>query len=223
MTSLADAGTIWRMSKGVFVVVLGVVGVIALLAWFFGSVLESGSTQAAPPPSQHSSEVIDLLRSIDQRLARMESRLDGVRPAPPPVASEKGSLDSGESSRSPVDSTTLGELLAAVRELRSTILTSNLGSGEKRLTQIVQTKPAPDWQEWQQLYDQFQGRDELIEKSLYLQTRAEILARFGRPTSIWNNGNWAYDRETSKGLVRYVEVRFMDGLVTGLDISLAGE
>lgn len=180
---------------------------MGFLAWFVGTSLDGEGAHTTLTHNAASSELATLLRSIDQKLGRIESAL--------PVSSQRTLHQEGPA-REKTGDDELDDLVRAVRELTAALSKpSAVGKAES-----LERKDA-DWSAWQFLWDRHQGNRLLLQREVLLLSRAEILARFGLPTSIAFEKNiWNYWREDAKaGEVQGVNLRFQDGGVSFVDIG----
>lgn len=211
------------MSKGILIVALVLVVFAALAAWFVGHSLEDeGKGDFREGLTFESSEVIARLRSIDDRLGRIEGSLSVLR-TPATMETEQPPQDGTKTDSPRFVDPEIAALRRAIHELSSAIAAMPRGNEPEPLRNARRSEI--DWEAWLSLWSRHQGNFSAIQNELLFLSRREILDRFGPPMSIETEKNsWNYWRSSCPaGEVRGATVRFHEGQVSFVSLGIEGK
>jgi hypothetical protein len=184
------------------------------------------------------------LEAIDARLERLEQALGRERagavlqPAAPPtgmqeptagappiserfpVASERGPAI--EESGQPSMAAELANLHAAMESLRQAVVDHSLPA-RFPTQEMIRGAPEPNTPALEDLLARAYGGSAshaAMKESVRWKSQEEVLALYGRPTSVGTNGNWFYDLTPPNAKNhRWVYFEFVENYVTGVTVT----
>jgi len=188
---------------------------VAIVAFALGWILRSASTESLPSGAATSADLQRLTKTVDERLAAMEHRLDSLvapasaptNPAAPPETAEAKRSADGASAATPEELLRRLDALAARVEALQASLSIPKEVKEKDVDAVEATL-----QEYRA--DPVKGR-----RLQFGATRADLVRRYGMPDSTTRAGQtieWFYfSRQSDDGIRFLIEDGVVQGAVGG--------
>jgi hypothetical protein len=214
------------MKQDVLMIAVGVLGgcLVAILGlqWWGGDEAADPGEPVAPAPAL---DLDHLAAEIAQRLERIQAT--ELLPLPPDQGFEPAAAPA-EAERAPVPtaSSSGGDLEARLRAVEERMQTLEEAIRDGGWLDpppdlgLLRTGPrVRDWDALKELAQTYWNDPQAAVDSVLFLDQAEVLGRFGPPTSVTRKNEWYYRiTDWSELFVVYVELRFVNGYVSRLHV-----